>query len=133
MDRNPSPAPQIDLSTDVDEECRWDETVNHWLADSDSDFTWTDSDGEEESDSEFSELEGDDLLKSLQSSLEAKLDILNQPTAYETIKEGLTSEGWKKAEEHRSLGYNGQSDRTKRWHAKEEHNKEKKDKILRKS
>lgn len=58
---------QIDLSSDSDKECEWDGTVNHWVS-SDSDSAWSDSDGDgyDSEGTEYSELEGQDLLESLQ-------------------------------------------------------------------
>src|ERR1700759_1553290 len=50
-------------SCNEDEECGWDGTINHWLSsDSSSDFVWNGLDSE----SELSELEGEELLESLQ-------------------------------------------------------------------
>ena len=87
------------LDEDEVVECDWDGSVNHCLS---SDSDWED----ELDDTEFSELEGEDLKESLQKALEAELALLTQLTPYEVILQA-TSKEWKRAEQNRGLGYNG--------------------------
>jgi hypothetical protein len=66
------------------EECHWDGTVN--CIDGNSDSDWEDTpDSETDFAVEFSDLEGDELTKSLQQSLAHKLKMLTVPTPYEQI------------------------------------------------
>ena len=119
-----------------DEECDWNGTVNYCpLGLSDSDFEWTDSESESDTDdeTEYSELEGEGLVESLQKSLEEELKSLKKLTPYETLKQDINGKIWKKAEQNRGFGYNGKSDRTKRHHTKKVRDKEEEDKIKRKS
>ena len=109
----------------------WDGTVNHYLS-SDSDSVWTDSEADDEDDSEgteYSDLEGDSLVESLQRTLES----LRKPAPYEAIKQDLSTKNWKKTEQNRGFGYSGHSNRTKRRHNKQARDKEEEDKNLRKS
>lgn len=117
-----------------DEECDWDGTVNRCSL-SDSDFEWTDSesDADDESETEYSELEGDGLVESLQKSLEEELESLKKLTPYEVLEQDISGKIWKRAEQNRGFGYSGRSDRTKRRHAKKARDKEEEDKNLRKS
>ena len=119
------------LDEDEVVECDWDGSVNHCLS-SDSDWEDESDDGFESDDTEFSELEGEDLKESLQKALEAELALLTQLTPYEVILQA-TSKEWKRAEQNRGLGYNGQSDRTRRCHEKKARDKENEDKELRKT
>ena len=129
---NQSPVLSWDSAAfDNDEECHWDGRISHIPSDSDSDseFTWsTGSDTEEE----FSELEGDELVGSLQKQLEAEIKMLRQPTPYELITKSRTAKEWVKAESNRSLGYNGLSERTKRRNDQQARAKEKVDAVTRK-
>jgi hypothetical protein len=116
-------------------ECDWDRGVNHFPSDSDWD-SLNDSDWETDSSSEsdfgdVSELEGDELVESLQAMLEAEMQILSIPTPYEQILKPHTSGDWKKAERNRRLGYNKLSGRTQRREALEAREKEKLDSVAR--
>ncbi|KAF8220442.1 hypothetical protein L208DRAFT_1382661 [Tricholoma matsutake] len=121
-------------SLNSDKECDWDGTVNHYLS-SVRDSAWTDSEADDEDDSEgteYSDLEGDSLVESLQKTLEAELESLRKPTPYEAIKQDLSTKNWKKAEQNQGFGYGGHSDQTKRCHDKKVHDKEEEDKNLQK-
>jgi hypothetical protein len=137
--RSPSPAHSppslhLDLTHDSGEECDWDGTVNHCLS-SDSDYAWTDSDtkGYNSDETEYLELEGEDFLESLQNSLQAEMELLGNPTPYETIKRGISVKDWKKLEQTQGFGYTGNSDRTKWRNDKKARDKEGEDMNLRKS
>jgi hypothetical protein len=129
-----SPEPLADeaLYSESDglEECHWDGTVNCINGNSDSD--WKDTqDSETDSAGEFSDLEGDELTKSLQQSLAHELKMLTMPTPYEQITKKITSKEWANAESNRHLGYNGQSSRTKRRQEQKAREKEKEDSVTR--
>jgi hypothetical protein len=75
----------VDNNDNLEDECDCDGSVNYYPS-SDSMFKENDlDDGYGSEDSEFSELEGKDLKKSLQKALEAELALLTQPTPYEDI------------------------------------------------
>ena len=100
------------------------------------DSAWNDSEADDKDDSErteYSDLEGDSLVESLQKTLEAELESLRKPTPYEAIKRDLSTKNWKKTEQNRGFGYSGHSDWTKQHHDKKACNKEEEDKNLRKS
>jgi hypothetical protein len=102
------------LTRTNDEECEWMGGVNHVLS-SDSEFYWTDSDMDSDSESDFSELEGQELIGSLQACLEKELKMLGTVTPYEQFtQQTLTTDEWKRAESKRGFGYTGNSDRTRR-------------------
>jgi hypothetical protein len=130
---NPSPIASQDpvLPSDNDEVCHWNGGISHIPSDSDSDseFSWaTDSDTEDE----FSELEGDRLVESLQKQLEMEIEMLHQPTAYKMITKSCTAKEWTQAETKRGLGYNGLSVRTKCRNGQQAREREKGDSIARK-
>lgn len=85
-------------SDSSDDECGWDGTVNHVPtseSDSDSDFepgSSTDTDSESDT-IEVSDLEGEELLKSLGLRLEKELELLTTSTPYEKIQDG-TAQRW---------------------------------------
>ena len=121
------------LDDEIVSECDWDGNVNHCLS-SDSDSDWDNEleDGFESDNSEFSELEGEDLKESLQKALEAELTLLAWLMPYEVIQQATTSKEWKTAEQNRGLGYYGLSDQTQCCHEKKVRDKENKDKELHK-
>ncbi len=128
----------ISSDSDADECTQWTGGVNHELSDTESDLTWVetstaDSDSTESSEDDMSEVEGDDIVESVRASLEHEIKLLAIPTQYEQISRKLTADDWKKAEKNRSLGYNGNSDRTKRREAKTARDKGIHDKEMRKS
>ncbi|KAJ7708564.1 hypothetical protein B0H14DRAFT_2646573 [Mycena olivaceomarginata] len=97
-------------------ECSWDGGVNHSISDSGSDWNSTENSdhANSDSDSDLSELEGPDLVQSLQTQLEQEIHALGRATAYETINAPISTKNWRQAEANRALGYTGNSDRTKR-------------------
>jgi hypothetical protein len=98
-------------------------------SDSDSEFSWaTDSDTEDE----FSELEGDGLVESLQKQLEMEIEMLHQPTAYKMITKSHTMKEWTQAETKWGLRYNGLSAQTKCCNEQQDYEREKGDSIARK-
>jgi hypothetical protein len=85
--------------------------VNCFLSDSDEDFNIGDYSDTES----LEELEGDELEANL-SELRAGIIA---PTKYEQVMQPKLAEGWKKAEQNRSLGYTGHSQRTQERRANE--------------
>ena len=74
-------------------------------------------------DSELSELEGEELEKSLKLVMEDEMERMEQRkrdqelTPYETVMQGVSASDWKKAESKRGLGYSGHpAARTEREH-----------------
>ncbi|KAF9649985.1 hypothetical protein BDM02DRAFT_3260022 [Thelephora ganbajun] len=88
-----------------------------------------------EEEEEVEELSGSELEMVVQKCLKT-LEVTSQSSAetdaFSTIMRKQAKKDWKKAESHRSLGYNGQSVRTKRHH-KQLARKEKEDAKLRNS
>jgi hypothetical protein len=111
----------------------WTGSVNHIVLDSTTDTGSDSSDSESEDDVE--ELEGEELLCSLQKSAEKELEQMafSDSTKYQELQRTIGSNEWKKAESSRSLGYNGNSSRSQRRHAKAARDKEMVDAQLRKS
>ena len=68
------------------------------------------------------DLDLEEILQNLreQSMLEVQAEVekLLKPMPYKTIMKKRSIQDWKKAEANRNLGYNGMSDRTKRFHEK---------------
>ena len=125
-----------DLDSDI-EVTAWTGGVNNHLLsesdDSDSDF----NDAEWESDSsgdDVDELEGEELVASLQKEIEHEIQLLQELmfTPYERISTTKTAKEWQKVERNRGLGYNGQSKRTQRFRREKAREKAEEDKITRK-
>jgi hypothetical protein len=118
-----------------DAECtKWSGGVNHILSsDSDSVPFDTDTDTDTDSDSEgFEELEGDELLESLQrQGAQEQAERLKRITAYEKLQWNIGGREWKQAESNRKLGYTGNSARTRRRHEKAARDKSNEDEKLR--
>ncbi|EPS97533.1 hypothetical protein FOMPIDRAFT_1031940 [Fomitopsis schrenkii] len=73
------------------------------------------SDADEEDDSDIEELDGIELVESLQRELESKDILAVEASAYDTLNpHKITAQVWKKAESNRHLGYTGNSARTGR-------------------
>lgn len=118
-----------------DEECYWTGGVNHTLS-SDSEFYWTDgesADGSTSDSQEFSDVEDEVFLQSLNENLAEELEMLTLPTPYQEVLQKLTRKDWKKAESNRGLGYSGNSDRTKQREAQKARTKAVQDAALRKT
>jgi hypothetical protein len=137
----PSTLSLTDSTSDI--ECTsWTGGVNHVFSDSeDEDPSWTDTDtGTESENSDFDdleELEGEELIKSLQMKCQHELDLeldlkqLATPTPYESLLQTKTPKDWKIVESRRALGYNGRSNRRKREVAQEIREKDARDKVIR--
>ena len=83
----PPPAELLDVDAENSEECDWDGTVNYYpSSDSDSEFG---DDACESEESEYSELEEEDLVQVLQAEIEA----LSQPLPYDEIMGKLQKTG----------------------------------------
>ena len=136
----------VDLQSDEEQEAEattWPGGVeNHELWGSDSEYSSTEEDlptedGElimDSSEDEFSELEGKELVESLQRRQEHEAELVEEVTGYGKVASSrLTGTEWRKAESSRKLGYNGLSARTKRFHAQKAREKEKVDAEMRKS
>jgi len=109
----------------------WDGGVNHHSSDVEKTTHW-DSDFEEEG---FSDLEGDELLQSLQRAQQKDLERLgnvSNPTAFDKMSQNLTLEEWKMAESNQHLGYSKQSMQTQCCHDLEARWKEEKDSAIQK-
>lgn len=92
----------------------------------------------DEDEEDMLELEGEELLESLNAWIEGDSEDKegegnDEPSAYDLLMRGIVTSGWKKAESNGSLGYNGLSSRSKRWHAKAAKDREDQDQELRKS
>ena len=130
--------PETDQEGSDAEVTAWTGGVNNHLIssdDSDSDFDDTEWESESSED-EVDELEGAELVESLCKEIENEINMLKQAakTPYEKIVNAkLTAKDWKKAEQHRGLGYNGHALRTQRKHRQDERKKAERDKITRKS
>ena len=90
-------------------------------------------------DSELSELEGEELEKSLKLVMEDEMERVEQRkrdqelTPYETVMQGASASDWKKAESKRGLGYSGPpAARTEREHRQKEREAEEINKKIRK-
>ncbi|KAF9497595.1 hypothetical protein BDN71DRAFT_1504597 [Pleurotus eryngii] len=120
----------IEISSSSDSEvCHWDGGVNHEPT-SDSEFCITDSEMDTSDCEEFSDLDGEDLVDSIEEEMKKKG--LPVPLAIIMQSAGQTAV-WKKAERNWAMGYNGQSARTKQLHAKKACEKAATDVVLRKS
>jgi len=119
--------------SDPESVCQWDGGINYVPSDSElsqSNSDWSTGSGSETD--EFSELEGDELRESLETQLQAEMDMLSIPSLYEQVLGWHTSVDWKRAERNRNLGYNKMSDRTKHRQAHNAREKEKIDSVSRK-
>jgi len=88
------------------------------------------------SDDEVDELEGDELVESLQREIEHEIQLLQEvePTPssqYERLKTVVSAKEWEKAEQNQGFGYNGRGERTQRKQCQEARENAKKDKIMR--
>ncbi|KAF8977234.1 hypothetical protein BDQ17DRAFT_1440745 [Cyathus striatus] len=129
------------MQANVDE-CAWDGTVNHWASENDSDDSdyWesedsTSSSGSEtDSEDEFFELEGEELVKSLERQVWHEVEELEQchVTGYEAIQRKISKKEWKIAEQLQ-VTYTGNSDQSKQRHNKKARDKEVADSVLHKS
>lgn len=67
---------------------------------------------------DFEDMDGEELVGSLQRQMEGEIQLLEQLAMKKTSHDGLmrdiSMQEWKRAESNRSLGYNGQSVRSKR-------------------
>ncbi|KDQ25265.1 hypothetical protein PLEOSDRAFT_1077894 [Pleurotus ostreatus PC15] len=107
---------RIEDISDESDICDWDGTVNH--------------DSESDSEEELSELDGEDLVE----SIEAERKKLGLPEPLAIIMESAGNVAvWAKAEKNRGLGYNGQSKRTQQHRAQKACEKAKIDEELRKT
>jgi predicted Mrr-cat superfamily restriction endonuclease len=114
----------------------WTGCVNNHLIvtdDSGSDSEWESN----SSDDEVDELEGDELVESLQREIEHEIQLLQElePTPssqYERLKTVVSAKEWEKAEQNRGLGYTGRGKRTQRKQRQEVRENAEKAKIVRK-
>lgn len=135
-----------DESSEDEVECTgWSGGVTHYISSDDEPIFVSDS-GEEE---DVEELSGSELEEVIQRRLARATEVgqpvarteelsatvkrpIVEPNALSVIMGPQTSQKWKRAESTRSLGYNGQSVRTKRHRAKVARDKEEEDAKLRK-
>jgi hypothetical protein len=94
----------------------------------------SDSDTSNSSDDEVDELEleGDELVESLQREIEHEIQLLQElePTP-SILKTVVSAKEWEKAEQNQGFGYNGRGERTQRKQRQEARENAKKDKITR--
>ena len=132
---HPEQEPFNELTDEDNERTKWTGGVIHIPdseSDSDRDFDPSSAlESEPGSDEEFSELEGDELLESLQRQAAEEAKLLQKPVPYEELKRGVSGQEWKKAEAKRGFGYTGNSGRTKRRQEKVARDKSDKDAKLR--
>lgn len=92
------------------------------------------SDADEEDDSDIEELDGIELVESLQRELESKDILAVEASAYDTLNpHKITAQVWKKAESNRHLGYTGNSARTGRRKDLQARRKAERDAVSRKT
>lgn len=131
---NTEPAESGEVSSESSEgeiECTgWDGGVSHCLSSDDEPIVISDSDSGEE---EVEELFGGEVgvMGKRSKSPEDVSHSEAKPSGYSIIMRQQTKKDWKKVESCRSLGYNGQSARTKRHHEQIAREKEKEDAKLR--
>lgn len=132
---NAEPAESGEVSDESSEgeiECTgWDGGVSHCLSSDDEPIVISDSDSGDE---EVEELFGGEVGVMWQKRSESPEDVASleaKPSGYSIIMRQQTKKDWKKVESRRSLGYNGQSARTKRHHEQVAREKEKEDAKLR--
>lgn len=133
-------------SSEDEVECTgWSGGVAHYISSDDEPIFVSGSDEEE-----VEELSGSELEELIQRRLTRVVKVdqpaarmmeepsatvkwpIAEPNALSAIMGPETNQKWKRAESTRSLGYNGQSDRTKRHHAKVARDREERDVQLRK-
>jgi len=110
---------------DVEGGCGWDGGVNFQASDSD------DCGYSESGEVELQELEGAELLRSLELRLTREHELRAAPVQYSELLRKVSLKEWEKAEKKRGLGYNGLSARTKRRHNQKAREKETKDAVMR--
>ncbi|KAI6038742.1 hypothetical protein EDC04DRAFT_2603669 [Pisolithus marmoratus] len=88
--------------TDTDQ-CSWDGRVSCLAHDTAA------SDDDSHSEVEVWELEGAELLQSLQLHFKKENELLTTPTPYQLLWNGTSPREWDKAEKNCHLGYNGLS------------------------
>ena len=96
------------------EDCDWTGGVDYEPSDCSD---WVDDDLDSDSEADFEDMEGQELLLSLaelEQSIQKDLDAVLKPNAIDKINETqLTTKEWAKAEKKRGFGYTGNSLRTK--------------------
>lgn len=99
----------VDLVSDDEfsdeSECGYDGGVNHYLT---SDYV-----PESDSDGEFTEEDLSDFDEEMLEGLQKEMAQLKEPTPFECLLIPKSTKAWKKTEQNRSLGYNGQGRSTR--------------------
>ena len=109
----------------------WNGGVSHYVSSDDKLIIISDDNSGEEEVGELSGSELEEVLQRHLKTLEVTLQSSAETNAHSAIMHEQTKKDWKKAESRRSLGYNGQSARTKRHHEQLARKKEKGDAKLR--
>jgi hypothetical protein len=118
-----------DESSGDDIECTgWSGGVVHYISSDEEPIVV--SDGESEDSEVVEELSGSKLEEAIQQHSK-RVPATAKPNTFPVIMNLRTNQEWKKAENIRSLGYNGRSTRTKRYQEKAARDKEKGDATLR--
>jgi len=134
-----SPNPDTPENGEADNESSGDEVectgwsggVAHYVSSSDEPIVISDDESEEEFVEELSGSELEEVARKCLGTPEAASKSSAEPSVHSAIMHKQTKKDWKKAESRRSLGYNGQSERTKRHHVRLAQEKEKEDAKLR--
>ena len=127
---------QTDSDSDV-EVTSWTGGVkNHLIISDDIDSDFDNTEWEVEySEDDLDDLEGEELIESLQKEIEHEISLLEElnTTPYEKISQvNLTTKKWKNVEKKRGFGYNGHAERTQRKHRQRAREKAEKDAVTRK-
>jgi hypothetical protein len=109
----------------------WNGGISHWLSSDEEPIIISDDNSEEEEVEELSESELGERGQGHLQSPGVTSPLNTEPNAHSAISCKHTQKDWKKAESSRSLGYNGQSARTKRRMEQLAREKEKKNAKLR--
>ena len=132
----PESTPSTSKSTESSEvsdgiECTgWNGRVSYCLSSDNEPIVISDSCSEDEEIEEF--VNGlPEVMQEHPEELKAVSQLSVKPSRYSIISKKQTKGDWRKAESHHSLGYNGQSARTKRYHEQAAREKEKEDVKLR--
>ena len=110
--------------TEVESKCGWDGDVNQAGESDDDDYS-------SDSGEELQELEGIELLQSLELCSTKEKELQAASAQYLELLRNVSQKEWEKAETNRGLGYSGLSVRTKRRHNQKAREKEANDAVMR--
>jgi hypothetical protein len=96
----------------------WDGSLNHFTVEELEQSDTDDDDEDTDDNEEFMELEGDELLQSLQLQGERERATIEALSTFRELKRTITKKEWKKAESSKRVVYSGNSSRTQQRKAK---------------